>query len=124
MLYIPQINRPNPLCRTKIAPFALNYESARINAPGYKAAACRRLSFTAWPEKKTSRYQSNMRTTERAPNSNKNMDKKLSTPSPQKKKKKKKESITIQEKTKINLILQSKLPKTVLRWCEMQLTNM
>ena len=88
MLYIPQINRPNPLCRTKIAPFALDYESARINAPGYKAAACRRLSFTAWPEKKTSRYQGNMRTTERAPNSNKNKDKKLSTPSPPKKKKK------------------------------------
>ena len=87
MLYIPQINRPNPLCRTKIAPFALDYESARINAPGYKAAACRRLSFTAWPEKKTSRYQGNMRTTERAPNSNKNIDKKLSTPPKEKKRK-------------------------------------
>ena len=45
-------------------------------------------------------------------------------PPPPKKRKKKKESTNIQEKTKINLILQSKLPKTVLRWCEMQLTNM
>ena len=85
MLYIPQINRPNPLCRTKIAPFALDYESARINAPGYKAAACRRLPFMASPEKKTSRYQGNMHTTGRAPSSNKNMDKKLSTPKKERK---------------------------------------
>lgn len=108
------------MCRTKIAPVPLDYESARINAPGYKAAACRRLSFTASPEKKTSRYQGNIRTAGRAPNSNKNMDKKLSTPP---KEQKNKESTNIQEKTKINLILQNKLPKTVLRWCKIQLTD-
>ena len=111
------------MCRTKIAPFALDYESARINAPGYKAAACRRLPFMASPEKKTSRYQGNMHTTGRAPNSNKNMDKKLSTPSPPKKKEKTKESTNMKEKAKINLILQNKLPKTVLRWCKIQVTN-
>ena len=105
-----------PLCRTKIAPVALDYESARINAPGYKAAACRRLPFTASPEKKTSRYQGNMRTTGRAPNSNQNIDKPP-------KKKKNKEPTNIQEKTKIKLILQNKLHKTVLRWCKIQLTN-
>lgn len=74
----------------------------------------------ASPEKKTSRYQGNMHTTGRAPNSNKNMDKNYQPP---KKKEKTKESTNMKEKTKINLILQNKLPKTVLRWCKIQVTN-
>lgn len=42
---------------------------------------------------------------------------------PPKKKEKTKESTNMKEKTKINLILQNKLPKTVLRWCKIQVTN-
>ena len=45
-------------------------------------------------------------------------------PPPPKKKEKTKESTNMKEKTKINLILQNKLPKTVLRWCKIQLTNL
>ena len=42
---------------------------------------------------------------------------------PLQKNKKTKNQLISKKKTKINLILQNKLPKTVLRWCKIQLTD-